>query len=149
MGLYTMNRNTKDIDFIVHLQTKDVNTIVSYFGKGYYVSEDAIKDAIKRKSMFNIIDHATQFKADFFILKSDDFNQTEFNRRVKVDFFGMPVYVVTAEDLILSKLIWIQELQSAVQMEDIKNLLTLENIDRNYIRHWIKELKLNTFDFTI
>ena len=33
-----------------------------------------------------------------------------------------------------------------IQMEDIKNLIALDNIDRNYIIEWIQKLKLNTFD---
>ena len=95
--------------------------------------------------MFNIIDHASGFKADFVILKDNEYRQTEFGRRAQVDFAGMPIYIVTAEDLLLSKLIWIQELQSAIQMEDIRSLAVVSNMDWNYVNLWISKLNLNTF----
>jgi len=95
--------------------------------------------------MFNIIDHASGFKADFIILKDEPFRQTEFDRRVQADFFGIPIYIVTAEDLLLSKLIWIQKIQSNIQMEDIKNLTAL-NLDWEYINKWIENLELHTFE---
>ncbi|MEJ7676924.1 MAG: hypothetical protein WKG06_03415 [Segetibacter sp.] len=145
MSIYILPRATRDFDFVIHLQTKDINALADYFREGYYCDIDAIKEAVKNRSMFNIIDHASGFKADFVILKNEPFRQTEFDRRAEVDFFGIPVYIVTAEDLLLSKLIWIQEIQSNIQMEDIKNLTTVKSLDWGYINNWIKNLKLNTF----
>ena len=99
--------------------------------------------------MFNIIDHTSGFKADFVVLKNNAFRQAEFNRRQQIEFEEMAICIVTAEDLLLSKLIWIQELQSNIQIQDIKNLLELETLDREYIRLWLKKLNLNTFELQI
>jgi len=119
---------------------------MEFFRSGYYISEEAVRDAIKRKSIFNIIDHQSGFKADFVILKNEPYRITEFSRRIQTDFYGTPIFIVSAEDLLLSKLIWIQEIQSSLQKEDIVNLVSLENLDWQYIHHWVKELQLNTFD---
>jgi len=146
MSIYTIPRSTRDIDFIIHLQAKDVEKFVSHFSEGYYCDADAVKEAIANQGMFNIIDHATGFKADFVILKTQPFRQKEFERRMKADFFGIPIYVVSVEDLLISKLIWIQDIQSNVQMEDIKNLILVEEMDWNYIKSWIGSLSLNTFN---
>jgi len=43
-------------------------------------------------------------------------------------------------------LIWIQDYQSSVQIEDLKNLLVTDNLDLGYIDQWIRMLNLNTFD---
>lgn len=96
--------------------------------------------------MFNIIDHASGYKADFIILKNDTFHRKEFSRRIEMDYFGKTIYVVTPEDLLLSKLIWIQDLQSAIQFEDIKNLASVETLDWVYIKQWIYLLKLKTYN---
>jgi hypothetical protein len=77
--------------------------------------------------MFNIIDHKSGFKADFVVLRNTEFRRTEFNRRTEVNFLGKDIYVVSPEDLLISKLIWIQELQSSLQIEDIKNLKATES----------------------
>ncbi len=59
----------------------------------------------------------------------------------------MPVFIVTPEDLLISKLIWIQEIQSSVQMEDIKKLAEVNNLDWPYIHGWLNTLQLNTFNY--
>lgn len=146
LSVYTLPRATRDFDLIVHLEEKDIDSIMAFFQSGYYVEKEAIRDAVKRKSIFNIIDYQSGFKADFVILKNEPYRRTEFSRRIKTDFYGAPIYIVSPEDLLLSKLIWIQELQSNLQKEDIKNLAALESLDWNYIRHWVKELQINTFD---
>ncbi len=145
MSIYVLPRATRDFDFIIHLQHKDIYALAAYFSEGYYCDIDSIKDAVRNNSIFNIIDHASGFKADFIILKDEPYRQTEFSRRVKGDFFNLPIYIVTAEDLLISKLVWIQQLQSGIQMEDIKNLKVLQSLDWEYINRWVRNLKLNTF----
>jgi hypothetical protein len=144
MGLYIVPRATKDIDFVIHLQPQD--GIVNYFGDAYYCSKDAVTDAVNRQSLFNIIDHRSGYKADFVILKNTEYRLTEFERQQKMDFYRTIVNVVSPEDLLISKLIWIQGLQSTVQMEDIKNLASLRGLQKDYIDFWITKLNLNTFD---
>lgn len=146
MSIYIVPRATRDFDFVVHLEERDIDRFIQHFQEGYYCDRDAIKDAVKRRSMFNIIDHASGFKADFVVLKEEAFRQEEFNRRKRVDFFNKTVYVVSPEDLLLSKLIWIQDFQSAQQMEDIKNLTEIDQLDWPYIAKWIEQLRLKSFN---
>jgi len=147
LGLYTVPRMTRDIDFIIHLEAKNLDVFVNSFKDGFYCERDVVKDAMEGPvKMFNIIDHETGYKADFVVLKDDPFRLEEFNRRLKVSYFGKTVYVVSAEDLLISKLIWIQDFQSAIQIEDIKSLVVVDNLDWDYISIWVKQLKLRTFD---
>ena len=95
--------------------------------------------------MFNIIDHQSNYKADFIILKNEPYRFTEFERRRLIDFLDIKLYLVSPEDLIISKIIWIQELQSGLQIEDIKVLSGIKNLDWDYINKWITSLTLNTF----
>lgn len=147
LGLYTVPRATRDFDFVVFMKDENIQLFMENFQNGYYCDRDSIKYAIQTFSMFNIIDHASGFKADFVVLKNQPFRQTEFKRRVEISFLEMPVFVVTPEDLLISKLIWIQDFESSLQKEDIKNLMQLKTLDLNYIHFWIKELNLNTFNF--
>jgi hypothetical protein len=146
MSTYTVPRFTRDFDFIVHLRPENVPMLMEQFKDGYYCSEEAVQDALSRKTMFNIIDHKSGYKADFVILKDEPYRQEEFSRRKQIDFLDMKIYIVSVEDLLLSKIIWIQEIQSGVQMEDIKALTALPEIDRGYVRQWVNTLKLNTFN---
>ncbi|HEY6505125.1 MAG TPA: hypothetical protein VIZ28_14210 [Chitinophagaceae bacterium] len=145
MSTYTGPRYTRDFDFVVHLKTSDISLLRDFFNEGYYCDEDSMADAIKRKGVFNIIDHKSNYKADFIILRDDEFELVKFNRRLPVDFLDFKVSIISAEDLLLSKLVWVQNLRSALQEEDILQLSKLEHLDRTYISHWINSLKLNTF----
>ena len=146
MSVYVLPRATRDFEFVVNISLKDIDNFVANFGQGYYCDADSIADAIRHTSMFNIIDFASGFKADFVVLKNEVFRQTEFSRRIKAIFFDSEISIVTAEDLLLSKLIWIQDLQSNLQMEDIKALSKKIDLDWEYISYWIKQLRLTTFN---
>ena len=146
MSVYVLPRATRDFDFIVNLSINDASKVIDNFAEGFYCDADAVKEAIKKRSMFNIIDFNSGFKADFVILKEEKYRQVEFSRRTTAQFFDSKIFIVTAEDLLLSKLIWIQELQSNLQMDDIKTLAKKQDLDWNYIDNWIDVLQLKTFD---
>lgn len=145
LSVYALPRFTQDFDFIVHLHAKHAKILAGYFQEGYYCDEDAIMDAIRNKSMFNIIDHKTGFKADFIILKDEPYWQEEFLRRRTVDFMDTKLYVVSPEDLLLSKIIWIQQLHSTRQKDDIRNIVEYLDLDWAYVKLWIGKLNLKTF----
>lgn len=146
MSAYVTPRSTRDFDFVIHLTPNQVKNFVSQFSSGYYCNIDSVHDAVKNHFMFNIIDEKSGYKADFMILKNELYRQTEFERRVTINLFEREVYIVTVEDLLLSKLIWIQTYQSAIQMDDIKLLSMLPQIDWSYVTKWIQYQKLSTFN---
>jgi hypothetical protein len=146
MSTYTVPRFTRDFDFVVHLKQSDIINLMKEFKEGYYCNEDAVRQAINEKGKFNIIDHKSGYKADFLILKDEPYRQEEFSRKRVIDFLELKLYVVSVEDLLLSKLIWIQDVQSSLQMEDIRQLASLPDLDQVYIQRWLKTLKLNTFN---
>lgn len=48
---------------------------------------------------------------------------------------GVNTWIVSREDLILSKLVWAKEANSELQRRDVKNLLD-GTVDRKYLDHW-------------
>ena len=49
--------------------------------------------------------------------------------------------IVTAEDLVLSKLVWAAESRSEIQLQDVRNLMTaVATLDWTYLEHWAAEL---------
>jgi hypothetical protein len=148
LNIYTVPRMTRDIDIVIALEESGLTDLLACFpGDAYYVSQQAAREAVRQHRMFNIIDYASGFKLDLIVLKPEPYRQTEFQRRIITEILGFSAYVVQPEDLILSKLLWIQELDSERQHSDIRQLLTLENLDREYMRHWAAILKLRTFGY--
>lgn len=146
LNAYTMPRMTRDIDIVIHLQNEDISKFVKAFEQDFYCYEPSIVEEVQRKGMFNLIDNQTSYKIDFIIRKDSEYRLKEFERKQRTDVFGFEAYVVSLEDLIISKLIWIQELQSDKQKDDISNLLENKTLDKDYLTHWVKKLNLNTFN---
>ena len=146
-NFYSIPRMTRDIDLIIQIDNNKGIDFIDAFNKRFYLNKNTIFKEIEKKGFFNIIDEHTGYKVDFIVRKDDEFRINEFSRRRKISVFGFDCYVVTIEDLLISKIIWIQEYQSEKQMEDILNLLKNTSIDWKYLKYWIEKLKLNTFNF--
>lgn len=143
MLYYALPRMTRDIDLVVQLDQKDAERIYELFCKDYYVSLDAIKEAIHTLRVFNIIHEAAVIKIDFFVIPREGFFDSEFSRRTKVNLLGKAISLISPEDLVISKLMWARDAGSAQQMADVANLLmSLQNLDRSYIEAWVAQLGL-------
>lgn len=124
MNHYAMPRMTRDIDFVVLLDESDAKTIVQLFETDYYVPVATVTRAIARRSMFNLIHNESVFKIDFIVLKAEQYRQEEFARRRQITIDNFQTWIVSREDLILSKLYWAKDSKSEMQLRDVKNLLT-------------------------
>jgi hypothetical protein len=55
----------------------------------------------------------------------------------------MTLWFVTAEDLLLSKLVWAADSQSEMQLNDIRNLIiAVTTLDWAYIEYWATALQV-------
>lgn len=146
LNIYTIPRMSYDIDIVIELHEKNQNDFLEIFGNDFYINPDTVKEETKRHGMFNAIDFETGFKIDFIIRKETDFRKCEFLRRRKEKIADFDVWIVSPEDLVISKIAWIQQIHSDKQIDDIKNLLSVPGIDIDYIKEWCKKLKLQTFE---
>jgi hypothetical protein len=144
MNLYAVPRLTRDVDIVIELESGEVDDFLALFENTYFSKESVFLE-VERKGMFNIIDFETGFKVDFILRKETEYGRVAFQRRKIIDEFDAKVYVISIEDLIIAKLIWIQQLQSEKQLDDIRNLLENPEIDKEYLMGWIKKLKINTY----
>ncbi len=145
MSAYTVARNTRDIDIVIELDAQNVDQFLILFQTGYYLHEPGIRQDVAQQRLFNLIHLDSGLKVDFVVLKDTEYRQTEFNRRRQANFLGFSVWIVSVEDLIISKIIWIQDYQSELQMRDVAQLLLNPTVDLAYIKTWCKQLNLQTF----
>lgn len=148
LNIYAIPRMTRDIDIVLELTVDRIDEFTALFPDSYF-NKDAIKEEIKRQGMFNIIDHQTGFKIDFIIRKETEYFKQAFENRIRINELDTKLWVISLDDLIIAKLIWIQEIQSEKQILDIKNLLLNPDANLNYIRKWCAKLNLQTFNLFI
>jgi hypothetical protein len=141
MNFYAQPRMTRDVDIVIALREEDAERFAAAFNPDYYADEDIIRDAVRRRSMFNLIHQGRIIKVDMVIRKNDAYRLAEFERRRQARIDRFDTWIVSKEDLILSKLVWARESQSESQMRDIRNLLGT-GADEAYLRHWAEHLQV-------
>jgi len=126
-------RATMDVDLAVQLGTAQAEELVSVLGAEaeWYVSRDAVLDAVRRRSSTNLIHLDTMQKVDLFVLGGGllDRRQLARRRRVVVDARrGDELWVGSAEDQILRKLWWYRlgGERSDRQWRDVVAMLTVQ-----------------------
>jgi hypothetical protein len=142
---YGAPRSTQDIDLVIAATPAQLRAFVQGLSsEEYYADLDAALEAHERQSLFNVIDLATGWKIDLIIRKSRAFSQEEFSRRQSVNLQGVPLFVATAEDVVIAKLEWSKLAQSQRQIEDVAAILRVlwESLDHSYLEKWILKLGL-------
>ena len=141
-------RSTVDVDVVAALRSEHVDALVEHLADAYYVDADAAHDAIKRRSMFNLIHLATMYKVDVYAVLGP-FNRSVMARRRWEPLADMDptrsVAIATAEDIVLSKLRWFRDGGdlSERQWSDVLGVMRMQRaLDVEYMRRWARDLAI-------
>ena len=138
-------RTTYDLDIVIDPSPAALDTLLAAFDpKQVYVDVDVARDALRRRSMFNLVDMSSGWKIDFVIRKDRQFSVEELARRVQAQIIEVDVAVATAEDTIISKLEWAKLSESERQLTDVAGILGVRGADLDvaYIERWVEALDL-------
>jgi hypothetical protein len=139
-------RFTVDIDIVVDLPAERIPEFCAAFPpEEFYLSEEAVRRAVRNRSQFNVIHPSSGLKIDIMIPAGTLFDRSRFARTRRVrpgpDFeaaFASP------EDVIVKKLEYYREGGSQKHLRDIAGVLRIsgETIDYSYICEWAERLDL-------
>lgn len=144
---YSRPRFTNDIDLVVQISALKAREFeLSFPIEEYYCPPfEVIRDEVIRRGSFNLIHQASGIKIDLVLNKMNEFYQSEFNRRKKIQLTPLfETYIASPEDVILKKLEFYKEGLSEKHISDIREILTSTQIDLSYIESWV--IKLNLLD---
>lgn len=145
-SFYGVERSTQDADIIINPTEEQLTKFLNLLGGTYYVSVETARNALKQRTMFNIIDMENAWKADLIIRKQTDFNIEEFDRKRKESLLGKDLYILSPEDTVLSKLVWAKQSMSQQQHNDVMKVLEVHSgrLDIGYLNKWAKILDIET-----
>lgn len=137
-------RMTQDADIVVDASEAHIVRLVRELETEFYVSEDAAREAVRLRRLFNAIHLQSGFKVDLVIKQHRPFSDEELRRRMRGTLAGRPVQFATAEDTILAKLEWARAGASARQYLDAQGILRVQasRLDTDYLRKWADDLGL-------
>ena len=145
-SVYGEPRLTADIDVVVVLRETDIGALRRAFPESeYYVPPDeTLRLALARgtRGMFNLIHHASQFKADIYVAGDDSLHAWALGHRRRIDLAGAGAWIAPPEYVILRKLEYLREGGSDKHVRDIRFMLDGTVIDRKFLEAEIVRLGL-------
>ena len=140
-SLHGIPRATQDVDLVLEIGQDDVAAFVNSLRDDFYLDEEAIRDAIDRRTSFNLIDLRSYFKADVFVARDDEPGRLQMARSHRYslgDEPGQELVVASPEDVIAQKLYWFQlgDRVSERQWQDALGVLKVAGtrLDLEYLR---------------
>jgi len=140
-------RATNDIDIVAAIDPQQVSQFIEAFSSEFYVDEIELSKALQEERSFNLIHESTMMKVDFFT-KIGERERKEIERATLVTLPGLSqqMPVATAEDVIISKLLWYKSggESSERQWRDILGVIVISGaeLDHAYLRSWAGRLGL-------
>jgi len=136
-SVYGEPRLTADIDVILLLEAGGIGALRAVFpDAAYYVPPDeALRLELSRneRGMFNLIHHASQFKADIYLAARDPLHAWALANRRRIDLGGGGAWIAPPEYVILRKLEYLREGGSDKHVRDIRFILAATPIDRAFV----------------
>ncbi len=147
---YGIARATMDVDLVANVEIRQVNRLVEALETDYYIDAEMIKDAIHRRTSFNLIHLETMIKIDVFIVKDQPYDSKALTRRLSDTLdeeSSRKFYLSSPEDIILNKLQWYQRGGgvSQQQYKDVLGVLKVQadKLDLEYLKYWASRLNLS------
>ena len=144
-SIHGVPRATQDIDIVIEPTREQLVMLMQRFVEPTYDADvDDALDALRRRSMFSVIDRRGIWKIDFIIRKPRPFSKKEFNRRRKIEILDISVYAATPEDVLLAKLEWAKLGESERQIRDAAGIIEIqgESLDHEYVARWAAALDI-------
>ena len=143
---YGEPRLTNDIDIVAAIKEGHISGILKAFPPDeFYVTEDAMKDAIRNQGQFNIIHPSSGLKVDVIMEKGTEFDRSRFSRIRKIQpAESYQANFASPEDVIIKKMEYYKEGGSEKHLRDITGILKVsaDAVDRDYISDWARRLGL-------
>lgn len=143
---YGEARLTNDIDVIADIKEEHIPVLFNAFPtQEFYISEEMIRNAIRRKGQFNIIHPESGLKVDVIVKKNTIFDECRFKRIHRI--YPVETYQAnfsSPEDVIIKKMEFYKEGGSEKHLRDITGILKISSdiIDKDYISQWADRLNL-------
>ncbi|MCH7556443.1 MAG: hypothetical protein IIB56_03200 [Planctomycetes bacterium] len=148
-SIYGKVRFTQDADITVEPFDNQADKLFEILKPQYYISKEAMYQALRQRCSFNIIHLESAFKIDIFIRKDTAFEKQLISRRRALKLSNSlekSFSVISPEDIILLKLQWYRDSgHSERQWDDVAGILTIqaEKLDFEYLKKWAGILRID------
>ena len=145
-SVYGEPRLTADIDVVLLLKASDIDALRRAFPEsGYYVPPEEtlrLQAARGSRGSFNLIHHASQFKADIYLAAHDPLHLWALEHRRRVALEGGGAWIAPPEYVVLRKLEYFREGGQDKHLRDIRYIVAATPLDRAFLDGEVARLGL-------
>jgi hypothetical protein len=143
VGSYSANthgveRASQDADLVIDASRPFVPQLAARLGSEFVVDPQMSFEGVTSTFRNVIAVVKTGFEIELFRLSDGEYDRTRFARRMTAPLAGRMVFVQTAEDVIVTKLAWLAEINRDKDRFDVRHVLAVQGdaLDFDYIRTW-------------
>ncbi|MGQ0652556.1 MAG: hypothetical protein ACT4P4_09860 [Betaproteobacteria bacterium] len=146
-SVYGEPRLTADIDVVLLLRAADIPALRGAFPEAeYYVPpEETLRLELARdtRGMFNLIHHASQFKADVYLAGRDPLHAWALEQRRRIALGEASAWIAPPEYVIVRKLEFLREGGQDKHVRDIRFILAASKVDTALVEREVERLGLD------
>lgn len=146
---FGLPRQTNHVDIVADLTAQTAHALCAAIAASFYGDPDAAAATVQNGRAFNAIHLNSAYKFDIFPVGPNEYTRSELSRAREIQpalpgFENLRFRVCTAEDTILSKLLWFRR-GGSVSDRQWRDILGVVNVQRHrlaagYLNDWATKL---------
>lgn len=132
---YAEPRSTKDADVVLSVTKTSLAAFLEALGPDFRL-DGQMSFETNTGTLRDILMHPESgFTVELFYLSDDPYDQERFQRRRRINYDGVPTSILTAEDVVVTKLRWAR----SKDLDDVRDVIAMQGdqtLDWAYIHRW-------------
>jgi hypothetical protein len=143
-NFYGVPRATQDADLVLDLARLPFEGLAEHLGAHFEIDGQVGFESITGSARLVLRARESPFEVELFGLTDSPHDLERFARRMLVDVLDRTVALPTAEDVVVTKLVWFQQARRRKDFEDARNVIAVQrpSLDWTYLQAWCRRLGL-------
>lgn len=140
-NIYGQARSTRDADLVVQGPLGQVSALMRKLGSEFSRDPQIQFETVTGTRKTVIVHKPTKFEVEVFELSDDPHDQIRFARRRQARIYGGDSWVLTPEDVLVTKLKWLHRANRTKDLLDVQHVIGVQadSLDWTYIERWCDE----------
>jgi hypothetical protein len=137
-NFYGVARSTQDADIVVSCSVSRIAELVEALGQQFERDPQLAFETVTSTRKLLLREKNTGFQIEVFFLSDDAHDRERFARRRRVAIFDRMAFLLSVEDVLITKLRWLHLAGRRKDEDDIRAVLQLQHqrIDWPYVEQW-------------
>jgi hypothetical protein len=137
-SFYGVARSTQDADVVISSERGKIADLVRELGPDFTRDPQLAFETVTSTTKTLIAEKQSTFQIEAFNLSDDPHDIERFSRRRKVKMYGRDAFILTVEDVIVTKIRWLHLAGRAKDDSDLRAVIQVQDkkIDWPYVESW-------------